>query len=111
MGMVRMVQYSNVNYSYQLFNINNILGILKKISSKWKSIIKRIEVYTNGSKLFVSGTEIKWPIAEQFPSCQPLDLFDYINIESSKLEKIAFYFNTVKNRGDRNRIFFYKNSP
>ena len=47
----------------------------------------------------VSGKNIRWPIEEQYPSCQPFDLFDYFPMDTIVPKKVSFVFNIVDNFG------------
>ena len=62
---------------------------------KWDEIVSFVRVHTIGHKnLIVSGKNITWPIAEQFPSCQVLDLFDYFDMKDNTPKQIFFVFNS-----------------
>ena len=62
---------------------------------KWDEIVSFVRVHTIGHKnLIVSGKNITWPVAEQFPSCQVLDLFDYFDMKDNTPKQIFFVFNS-----------------
>ena len=62
---------------------------------KWDEIVSFVRVHTIGHKnLIVSGKNVTWPIAEQFPSCQVLDLFDYFDMKDNTPKQIFFVFNS-----------------
>ena len=58
----------------------------------------------------ILGKDINWSKADQYPSCQPLDLFDYYDMDSFTPKHIFFAFNKIENLGatlmleDRNRV-------
>ena len=61
---------------------------------KWNEVISSIRIHTIGHKnLIVSGKAISWPIAEQFPSCQVLDLFDNFDMDGHTPKQIYIFFN------------------
>ena len=57
----------------------------------------------------IQGKNIKWRQAEEFPSCQRFDLFDYYDMDSFTPDTIFFAFNKIDGLGatllleDRNR--------
>ena len=58
----------------------------------------------------ILGKDINWSKADQYPSCQPLDLFDYYDMETFTPKHIFFAFNKIDNLGatllleDKNRV-------
>ena len=70
------------------------LDILKNVSMKWNNIVSSIRIHTIGHEnKIVSGKNINWPIAEQFPSCQVLDLFDHFDMDKITPKQIYIFFN------------------
>ena len=70
------------------------IEILKNVSMKWNDIVSSIRIHTIGHEnKIVSGKNIKWPIAEQFPSCQVLDLFDHFDMDKITPKQIYIFFN------------------
>ena len=87
------------------------IEILKNVSFNWNDFVRKAGVYSIDNKYkTVRGMNISWPIAEQFPSCQPLDLFDYFDMEAKTPLQILFTFYLVDNMQvtflleDRNRV-------
>ena len=61
---------------------------------KWSEIVSSIGIYTiDHQHIRVYGKNINWPIAEQFPSCQVLDFFDYFDMDAITPKQIFIYFN------------------
>ena len=58
----------------------------------------------------ILGKNIKWRKAEEYPSCQRLDLFDYYDMDSFTPQQVFFAFNKIDNLGatllleDKNRV-------
>ena len=81
------------------------------MSYNWTDFIRNAGVYSIDNKYrTIHGMNISWPIAEQFPSCQPLDLFDYFEIDANTPLQIFFDLYLVDNMQvtllleDRNRV-------
>ena len=81
------------------------------MSYNWTDFIRNAGVYSIDNKYkTVDGMNISWPIAEQFPSCQPLDFFDYFDMEAKTPLQILFTFYLVDNMQvtflleDRNKV-------
>ena len=63
-------------------------------------LVDEVEISTIKEEYFtVSGKDIKWQIAEQYPACQSLDLFDYFDIEKYKPWIVKFKFLKTDNLG------------
>ena len=76
------------------------LEFLQNLTLKWSSLIKRIQiVIDNGSYATVMGRGIRWKLAEHYPSCQNLDIHDYIYLKNKTPSLIVFTFNVLKNLG------------
>ena len=59
----------------------NIVDILRNVSSRWNDVVLLVRIYTADNEMLrLDGRNISWPLADQFPSCQLSDLFDYFNI-------------------------------
>ena len=75
-----------------------LIEILKNVSQDWKNIFIKIAITSidkkNGRKKYeyVYGRNIRWPIAEEYPSCQPLDLFDYSRMDALTPQRMTFKF-------------------
>ena len=55
---------------------------MKNLTFNWNDFVKKAAVYSiDNSMKRIDGVNISWPIAEQYPSCQPLDLFDYFDMD------------------------------
>ena len=81
-------------------NFSYFLETLRNISLDWNGIIRFINIYTGSQSIVLEGKNITWPIAEQFPSCHPLDLFDYFDMDLlTPIKQISFHFNQVENIG------------
>ena len=84
-------------YIYTCFprgkSIHIFLEILKNISFNWNKLVKKVSIYTTDHQWFeVPGDDLYWPLAQQYPSCQLLDLFDYFNMDTITPKQIYFYF-------------------
>ena len=85
------------------FNLSKIeifisIEILKNVSFNWIDLLKDAAIYSIDKKFKIfNGKNIRWPIAEQYPSCQPLDLFDYFNMDANTPLQIFFNFSIVDN--------------
>ena len=67
---------------------------------KWNRIVRSVGIFTTESRwIWLNGKNISWSIAEQFPSCQLLDLFDYFDMESITPKQIFFNFQKMDNIG------------
>ena len=87
------------------------IEILKNVSFNWNDFVNEAAIYSI-DKIYkiVNGGNIRWPIAEQYPSCQPLDLFDYFDMDAYTPLQIFFNFSIVDNMQvtllieDRNKV-------
>ena len=62
-------------------------------------MIKRINIIIENAPYTVQGEHIRWKLAEQYPSCQNLDLNDYFYLKNKAPTFIVFTFNVLKNLG------------
>ena len=53
----------------------------------------------NDKYMTIMGKSIRWKLAEQYPSCQNLDLNDYFYLKNKAPTFIVFTFNVLKNLG------------
>ena len=68
------------------------------MSYNWNELLEDAAIYSIDKKFeIVNGMNISWLIAEQYPSCQPLDLFDYFNMDANTPLQIFFNFSIVDN--------------
>ena len=81
------------------------------MSFNWIDLLEDAAIYSMDKKfIIVNGFNIRWPIAEQYPSCQPLDLFDYFDMDAYTPLQIFFNFSIVDNMQvtllieDRNKV-------
>ena len=59
-----------------------------------------LRIYTiDGIDHYINGTNISWSIAEQYPSCQAFDLFDYLDKDDVKPKQIFFVLKATKEFG------------
>ena len=57
----------------------------------WNALVKKVRIYSIDNKMkSIYGMNISWPTVEQFPSCQPLDLFEYFEIDANTPLQIFF---------------------
>ena len=105
----RLIDRIDTYYTYIMHGSNNFseckllilfifIEILKNVSQDWKNIFVRVAITLtdkkNGRKnyKYVYGSDIRWPIAEEYPSCQPLDLFDYSRMDALTPQSMTFLF-------------------
>ena len=90
------------------------LDVLRNISLNWMEIVKEITININENyeKIEIKGEQIEWKLAEQYPSCQSIDLFELFKLKKSTIRKVQFRFRIVENMGvtilteDRKRASF-----
>lgn len=71
---------------------------MKNLTFHWNDFVKKVRIYTNDNKeKSVNSMNIIWPTVEHFPSCKPLDLFDYFDINANTPQQIFFEFYLVDN--------------
>ena len=77
----------------------------------WNALVKKVRIYSIDNKMkSIYGMNISWPTVEQFPSCQPLDLFEYFEIDANTPLQIFFDLYLVDNMQvtllleDRNKV-------
>ena len=64
-------------------------------------IVKEITININENyeKIEIKGEQIEWKLAEQYPSCQSIDLFELFKLKKSTIRKVQFRFRIVENMG------------
>ena len=73
---------------------------MANLSYSWNTIVEKVTIITIENYIFnISGVNISWPIAEQYPNCQPLDLWDYFDFKNDTPLLIYIYFKRVENLG------------
>ena len=73
---------------------------MTNLSYDWNKIVEKVAIYTIDNEIInVSGENIRWSLAEQYPNCQPLDLWDYFDFKNDTPLLIYIFFKRVDNLG------------
>ena len=71
---------------------------MNNISFDWSSTLDDIEMYTiDGQNVEFSTKLAKWRPFPIFPSCQSLDVTEFIDFEKFQPRQLQFNFNTHEN--------------
>lgn len=73
---------------------------MKNVSFSWTSIFKQIEMYTtDGQNVVFPERLVAWRLFPIYPSCQSLDVAEFIDFEKFQPKQLQFQFYKIKNIG------------
>ena len=76
----------------------NVVEILAAVAFDWVNIVKSIEVVnTDDKRIIIKGKDIQWSHIPIYPSCQTIDLNDYMDFSKNVASYIDIYLNNITN--------------
>ena len=80
-------------------NWHNVLfsEVLEKLSFNWSSIVSEISFWTSNEYRIIPGKNIHWSLVPQYPSCQIINVNEYIGNFSAGLVEVNILLGKIEN--------------